>query len=68
MLTAGCQDTGEDGMGIGACPGAVAAIGLAGDHGRSQHAFCLVIGGFQVIHIQETQQMGAVFAQAASEI
>lgn len=53
MLTTGDQDTREDGMGISTLTGAVAAVDLASDHSRSQHAFCLVIGRFQVICLVE---------------
>jgi len=40
-------------MGISTLTGAVAAVDLVSDQSRSQHAFCLVIGCFQVICVVE---------------
>jgi len=44
-------------------PHAIAAICLARDDRRSQHSFRQVVGGFQLIHLQETQEMRTVFTQ-----
>ena len=51
-------------MSVSPVSGAVAAVGLAGNDGGSQHALGQIIGSFQVIDIQETQEMRAMFAQA----
>ena len=67
MLTTGHQYTAQNGMSLRAGAGPIAAIGFSGDDGRAQHTFGLVIRGFQVIHIQEAQQMGAMFTQAFGE-
>ena len=67
MLATGSQDTGKDGMGVGALAGTIAAIGFAGNDSWSEHAFGQIVGGFQVIDIEETQQMRAVFAQTFGE-
>ena len=64
MLMSGDQHTRQNGMGIGTTLRAVAAIGFADDHGGAQHALSLIVGCLQLIHIQEAQQMRAVFAQA----
>ena len=55
MLTTGHQDTRQNCMGNSAVFDTVAAIGFAGDHGWPQHAFGLIIGCLQPIHVQETQ-------------
>lgn len=64
MLTTSDQDARQNGMSRCPTPGAVAAIGFASDDRRAQHMFCLIVGGVQLIGIQEPQQMRAVFAQA----
>ena len=63
MLTTGNQDTRQNGMGSGTTAVAVATVGLAGDDRRSQHTFCQIVGGFQIIDIQEAQQMRTVLPQ-----
>jgi len=64
MLTTGHQNAAQNSMGFRSVTGPIAPIGFAGDDGRPQHVLGQVIGGVQFIHIQETQQMGAMFAQA----
>ena len=63
MLVTGHQNTGEAGMSRSAVLGAVAAVGLAGNDGGSQHALCQVISRFEIVEVQETQEMRAVLAQ-----
>ena len=63
MLVTGNQNTGENGMGFCSILGTVAAIGFAGDDCRSQHTLGQVVGSFQVIDIQEAQEMRSMLAQ-----
>ncbi len=67
MLMTGHQNARENGMRIGTLAGAVAAIGFPGDHCGPQHTLGLIVGGFQVIHVKEAQQMRAMFAQPSGE-
>jgi len=67
MLTTGNQDTAQNRMSISSVWGPIAPIRFSGNHCRPQHALSLVIGGIQIIHIQEAQQMLAMFAQAFGE-
>lgn len=67
MLTTGHQNGAQDTMGFGTAEGPIASIGLVGDDCGPQGPLGLVVGGCEVVHIQEAQQVGAVFAQAPGE-
>jgi len=47
--------------------GAVAAVGLASNGGRSQHALRQVIGRLEIVDVKETQQVRTVLAQASGK-
>ncbi len=64
MLVTGHENGCQNGMRLCPLAIAVAAIRLARDDRRTQHAFGQVIGGIQLIHIQEAQEMRTVFTQA----
>lgn len=67
MLTTGHQNGVQDTMGFGTNEGPIASIGLVvGDCGP-QSPLGLVVGGGEVMHIQEAQHVGVVFAHAPGE-
>ena len=63
MLLAGYQHTRQDRMGLRSRLSAVTTIGFPGNHRRSDHAFRLVVGGIQAVHVQEPQQVRTVLPQ-----
>ncbi len=67
MLATSDQNTRQDRMGCSAFAGAVAAVGFPCNHRGAQHAFGLVVGSVERVHVQETQQMRPMFSQALGE-
>ena len=51
---------------MGHCTAAVAvtAVGFTRDDRRAQHALRQIVGGFQLVDMQETQEMRTMFPQA----
>ena len=64
MLTTGNQDTRQNGMGHCTAAVAITTVGLARDDRRAQHALRQIVGGLQLVDIQEAQQMRTMFTQA----
>ncbi len=67
MLTTGNQNTRQNGMGHRTAAVAITTVGLARDDRRAQHALRQIVGGLQLVDIQEAQQMRTMFTQALGE-
>ena len=64
MLTTGYQHARQNSMSRCTAAVAVTTIGLTRDDRRAQHALCQIVGGFQLVDVQEAQQMRTMFPQA----
>jgi hypothetical protein len=67
LLMTGHEHTGKNGMSRSPLLGAVAAVGLASNDGRSQHALRQVIGRLEIVDVEETQEVRTVLAQASGK-
>ena len=67
LLMTSHEDTGKNGMSLSAILGPVATVRLTSDHGGSQHAFRQVVGRFEVLDIQEAQEMRSMPTQSFGE-
>jgi len=67
VLTTSHQYAGQNRVGLSSTFGPITAIRFPDDDARADLALRQVIGGIQAVHIQEAQQMRAMFAQPSSE-
>ena len=67
MLTTSHQYAGQNRVGFCTAFRAIATIRFPDDHTWPQLAFSQVIGGVQIIYIEEAQQMWAMFSQSSGE-
>src|ERR1035437_1173373 len=67
VLTTSHQYAGQNLVGLRSLFRPITAIRFSDNHRWAYLAFRMVIGGIQTIHIQETQQMRAMFAQTSGK-